>query len=100
MASCTSPPVSFKTLPISRVMSAEKRSLLRIRISPRRKSISARRGAGVRRQRSAAERAASTARPTSSPVETGKRPTTSRVSAGLTFSKYSPDEAATHSPPM
>jgi hypothetical protein len=100
MASCTSPPASFKTLPISRVISRENLSLLRMRISPRRKRISARRGAGRRRQRSAAPFAACTASSTSSAPETGKRPTTSRVSAGFASSNHSPEAEATHSPPM
>ena len=50
MPSCTSPPASASTLPISRVI-ARARSCLRARmISPARNTISARRGAGVRRQ--------------------------------------------------
>src|ERR1017187_7363331 len=45
MASCTSPRVSFRTLPISRVMSRAYSSLRSIRISAARKTISARLGA-------------------------------------------------------
>jgi len=58
------------------------------------------RGAGVRRHRSNAPWAALTAAFMSSLVERGKRPTTSRVSAGLTFSNISPDSLGTHSPLM
>ena len=50
MPSCTSPRVSTRILPISRVI-ARARSSLRARMSsPARKTISARLGAGVSRQ--------------------------------------------------
>ena len=57
-------------------------------------------GAGVTRQISKPRRADATARATSSEFESGNFPMTSFVSAGLTLSKVSPDEAAVHSPAM
>src|SRR5437660_10934172 len=70
-------------------MSAVYFGLSRIRISPTRNRISARRGAGVCRQGSKALAAAAIASSTSSSVERGNRPTTSRVSAGFLFSSHS-----------
>src|SRR5215472_13614388 len=98
MASCTSPRVSARTLPISRVMSRAWSSLRSISISAARKTISARRGAGTRRHLTKARLAASTAALTSSLFDFWKMPTRSRVSAGLRFSKVSPVEESTHSP--
>src|SRR6266851_1022706 len=62
--------------------------------------ISARRGAGTRRHFTKARLAASTAVSTSALPDRWKIPTTSRVSAGLRFSKVWPVEASTHSPSM
>src|SRR5260370_9935617 len=62
--------------------------------------ISARRGAGTRRHLTKARLAASTAASTSALADRWKIPTTSRVSAGLRFSKVWPVEASTHSPSM
>ncbi len=100
MASCTSPRVSLRTLPISRVMSRAYSSLRSISISAARKTISARRGAGTRRHLAKARLAASTAASTSALADFWKMPTRSRVSAGLRFSKVSPVEDSTHSPSM
>ena len=98
MASCTSPRVSDSGLPISRVMSRDKSSLRFTRVSAARYRISARRGAGTRRQCLNAALAASTASFTSSCVEEGKIPTSSPVLAGLRFSNVLPRRAPTHSP--
>src|SRR5258708_38434694 len=61
---------------------------------------SARRGAGTRRHFTNARLAASTAASTSALADFWKIPTTSRVSAGLRFSKVSPVPDCTHSPSM
>jgi len=50
MPSCTSPRVSMRIFPISRVIARASSSLRARMISPARNTISARRGAGVRRQ--------------------------------------------------
>src|SRR5258706_13620553 len=71
-----------------------------MRISAARKTISARRGAGTSRHLVKARLAASTAASTSALADFWKMPTTSRVSAGLRFSKVSPVEDSTHSPSM
>src|SRR5437588_5028943 len=71
-----------------------------MRISAARKTISARRGAGTSRHLAKARFAASTAASTSALADFWKMPTTSRVSAGLRFSKVSPVEDSTHSPSM
>src|SRR5216684_5680433 len=71
-----------------------------MRISAARKTISARRGAGTSRHLAKARLAASTAASTSALADFWKMPTTSRVSAGLRFSKVSPVEDSTHSPSM
>src|SRR5688572_17083897 len=98
MPSCTSPAVSFRTLPISRVIAREISSLRVARISPARRITSPRNGAGVRRQTSNPRFADSTARSRSSAFDRGQDPITSFGSAGLRFSKYSPLAGATHSP--
>src|SRR5215218_7618749 len=99
IASWTSPAASATTLPISRAISSATSSLRSARSWPKRKRISPRLGAGVRRQSSNAAFAASTALSTSSAPERGKTPSTSPV-AGLAVSKVSPEAASTHSPPM
>src|ERR1700682_1520345 len=100
MASCTSPRVSARTLPISRVISRAYSSLRSIRISAARNTISARRGAGTRRHLAKARLAASTAASTSSLLERWKMATTSRVSAGFRSSNVCPPVDSTHSPSM
>src|SRR6185369_16005405 len=62
--------------------------------------ISARLGAGTRRQRSNACLAAETASSTSRLSERWNTPITSRVSAGFRFSYVWPLRDSTHSPPM
>ena len=62
-------------------------------------ALSARFGAGTRRQLSYAALAASTARSVSSTDDFGKTPIVSPV-AGFVLSKVSPLAASTHSPPM
>src|SRR5438309_2049665 len=57
-------------------------------------------GAGVFRQTSKPHFADCTARSTSSSLDSGKRPMMSDLSAGFTFSKYSPVDGATHFPAM
>ena len=69
IASCTSPRVSSRTLPISRVMSRASDSLRSAISWAAWNSSSARFGAGTSRQRSYAIRAASMARATSSAVD-------------------------------
>src|SRR4051794_19865988 len=99
IASWTSPAASGMTLPISRAISSATSSLCSASSWPKRKRISPRFGAGVRRQSSKAAFAASTARSTSSALDFGKTPSTSPV-AGLVVSKVSPEAASTDSPPM
>src|SRR5256885_974952 len=99
IASWTSPAASEITLPISRAITSATSSLCSASSWPKRKRISPRFGAGVRRQSSKAAFAASTARSTSSALERGKTPSVSPV-AGLVVSKVSPEAASTHSPPM
>src|SRR4029453_15199862 len=82
IASWTSPRVSSRTLPISRVMSLEKSSLRFTRISAARERISPPLGAGSAFQRGYASRAQATARSTSSGPESAKLPIRSEVSAG------------------
>src|SRR5690242_1260311 len=62
--------------------------------------ISARTGAGTRRQVSNARFAAATASFMSCAFERGKTPMRSRVSAGLRFSNVWPERDGTHSPSM
>src|SRR5262245_32596053 len=81
-------------------MSAAISSLRDARMSPARRITSPRSGAGVARQISNPRLADATARLTSSAVESGNVPTTSFVSAGLTLSKVSPFDEATHLPAM
>ena len=100
MASCTSPLVSKKGLPISRVI-ARAISLLRsVMMSPTRFRISPRLGAGILRHESKAALAASTAAATSSADESGKWPIRSDWRAGLRLSKVAPEAASTHWPLM
>src|ERR1700731_3593232 len=98
MASCTSPRVSARTLPISRVMSLENSSLCCSSNSAARYKISARLGAGTSRQLLYASLAAFTAAFTSSELEDTKMPTSSSVLAGLRFSYAFPLRDSTHSP--
>src|SRR5882762_202917 len=100
IASCTSPRVSASTFPISRVMSRENSSLRFTSSSAARKRISARLGAGTRRQDLYASLAAATAASTSSREESGKTPISSSTFAGLRFSSVFPLRGATHSPLM
>src|SRR6266851_298579 len=100
MASCTSPRVSARTLPISRVMSLENSSLRWRRSSAARNRISARFGAGTSRHDLYASFAASTAAFTSSSVEDTNIPINSSVFAGLRFSYTFPLRDSTHSPLM
>jgi hypothetical protein len=74
IASCTSPRVSSRTLPISRVMSRASASLRSARRLAARNRISARRGAGTRRHRVYAAFAAATARSASAAVDWGNTP--------------------------
>ena len=97
MPSWTSPRASGSTLPISCVISRE-RSSLRSRISSATlKRISARFGAGTRRQLSKAAFADSTARSASAVVDSAKTPISSPV-AGFTSSTRSALSA--HAPSM
>src|ERR1700688_2588449 len=98
MASWTSPRVSARTLPISRVISFENSSLCCSSNSAARYKISARLGAGTKRQLLYASLAAPTAAFTSSELEETKLPTSSSVLAGLRFSYVLPLRASTHSP--
>src|SRR4051812_48997305 len=88
IASCTSPPASALTFPISRVIRSVSSSFASRTSSAKRKRISPRRGAGTRRQSSYAAFADATARPTSSGVDRGNVPIRSPV-AGLLDSKVS-----------
>src|SRR5882762_3263258 len=98
MASWTSPRLSARTLPISRVMSFENSSLRWSNNSAARNKISARFGAGISRHVLYASFAASTAASTSSPVEDTNIPINSSVFAGLRFSYAFPLRDSTHSP--
>src|SRR6266850_2180279 len=100
MPSCTSPPVSVSTLPISHVMALAISSLRSTSSSPTRNSTWPRIGAGVFDHWAKPRFAEATARLRSSGPDRGNRPMTSFQSAGLRFSKYSPVEGATHSPAM
>jgi hypothetical protein len=68
--------------------------------APKRYRISPRFGAGVAFQPGVAMSAARIAIATSAAVPAWNRPTTSRVSAGLTDSKVSPDTPPTQRPAM
>src|SRR5688500_5519573 len=98
--SWTSPRASAMTLPISRLIAWESRSLFWAMSSARRYMISPRFGAGVRRQSGNAVSAARVAIATSAAVPCWNRPMTSRVSAGLTLSKVRPLVDSHHSPAM
>src|SRR5712692_6797148 len=100
MASWTSPRLSARTLPISRVMSFENSSLRWSNNSAARNKISARFGAGIIRHVWYASFAASTAAFTSSSVEDTNIPINSSVFAGLRFSYAFPLRDSTHSPLM
>ena len=89
--SWTSPRASAMTLPISRVIARASRSLCSAMSAPKRYRISPRLGAGVARQAGNAMSAARTAIATSAAVPAWNRPTTSRVSAGLTLSNVAPE---------
>ena len=100
MPSWTSPRASEITLPISRVMARARRSLCSAISAPKRYRISPRLGAGVAAQPGPASSAARIAIATSAAVPAGNRPTTSRVSAGLTLSNVSPVTPSTQRPAM
>src|SRR6267143_2117180 len=100
MASWTSPRVSGRTLPISRVISLEKSSLRCNSSSAARNMISARFGAGTSRHFLYASLAASTAWSASSSVPETNMPTSSSAFAGLRFSYALPLRDSTHSPLM
>ncbi len=99
-ASCTSPRVSSRILPISRVMSRASASLRSASICAARNSSSARRGAGTSRQCSYARFAASTARSTSALVDFWKWPIRSSEFAGFLSSNNSPEIDGTQAPSM
>ena len=90
MPSWTSPRASASTLPISRVIARASRSLCSAISAPKRYRISPRFGAGVARQSASAISAAGRPSPRPPACPAWKRPTTSRVSAGLRLSKVSP----------
>jgi hypothetical protein len=100
MPSWTSPRASAKTLPISRVIARESRSLCSAISAPKRYMISPRLGAGIRRQAGRASSAARMAAAASAALDAAKVAITSRVSAGLRDSKVLPLSAGRHSPPM
>src|SRR6266581_4258380 len=100
MASWTSPRVSVRTLPISRVMSFANSSLRCTSSSAARNRISARFGAGTSRHVLYASLAASTAAFTSSSIEDTNIPINSSVFAGLRFSYAFPLRDSSHSPLM
>ena len=99
MPSCTSPPASASTLPISWVIVRVSSGLRSRRSSATRNRISARFGAGYRRQLAYASCAAATARSASAAVERGNDPITSPV-AGFVSSNRSPLSESTQSPAM
>ena len=100
MPSWTSPRASARTLPISRVIARERRSLCSAMSAPKAYRISPRFGAGVRCHIGRAVSAALTAIATSALVPCWNRPMTSRVSAGLRLSKVAPLVDSHHSPAM
>src|SRR5687768_9629734 len=75
-------------------------SLCAARRRPARRIMSPRSGAGVANALSTPRRVEATARAPSSEFESGYFPMTSFVSARMTLSKVSPDEAGTHWPAM
>ena len=79
IASCTSPPASAFTFPISRVISSDSSGLCRSRSCAKRKRMLPRSGAGTSRQSSQAACAVATARSTSAAVERGNDSITSPV---------------------
>src|SRR6185436_18743479 len=100
MPSWTSPRASDRTLPISRVIARASRSLCWAMSAPNAYRISPRLGAGVRPHIGNAVSAALIAIATSALVPCWKRPTTSRVSAGLRLSNVAPEVESHHSPAM
>src|SRR5215218_2943823 len=98
--SWTWPRASARTLPISRVIARARRSFCSALSAPKRYRISPRFGAGVAFHAGVAISAARMAIATSAALPAWKRPTTSRVSAGLTDSNVSPDTPPTHRPAM
>ena len=98
--SWTSPRASARTLPISRVIARASRSLCSAIRAPKRYRSSPRLGAGVACHAGSACSAARIAIATSGAEPAWKRPTTSRMSAGLTLSKVAPDTPSTHRPAM
>ncbi len=98
--SWTSPRASANTLPISRVIARARRSLCSAISAPKRYRSSPRFGAGVAFHPGSAVSAARIAIATSAGLPAWNRPTTSRVSAGLTLSKVSPDSPSTQRPAM
>ncbi len=98
--SWTSPRVSARTLPISRVIARASRSLCSAISAPKAYRISPRFGAGVRRQVWNATSAARMARAASVASPAWNCPIRSRVSAGFRLSKVRPAVDSTHSPPM
>jgi hypothetical protein len=99
MPSCTSPRVSIRILPISRVIDRANSSLRARMISPARKTISARLGAGVNRHIPKAAAAASTASFTSPGPDDGNSPKRWPF-AGLRLEKVRPERALPQRPPM
>ncbi len=100
MPSWTSPSVSSRILPISRVIASAISRFRAVMRSPTLRSASPRCGAGTFRHAANPRFADSTAFSTSSGPDDGKRPSTSSHRAGLRFSLYSPVEGSTHSPAM
>src|ERR1043165_8641422 len=100
MPSCTSPPVSASTLPISRVIARETSALRSTSSCPTRCNTCPRIGAGVFDHCANPRFAAAIARGRSAAPERENSPIGSCQSAGLRFSKYSPVDGATQSPAM
>ena len=101
MASCTSPRVSLRTLPISRVMSRANCSLRSAISWAARNSISARTGAGTRRQLFVGARRRLDRRfDITRASDSWNTPMRSSVFAGLRFSNVSPPPEGTQRPSM
>ena len=100
MPSWTSPRASARTLPISRVIARDRRSLCSAMRWANANMISPRFGAGVRRHIGPAVSAALMAMATSAAVPCWKRPITSRRSAGLRLSNVWPLIESVHAPAM
>jgi hypothetical protein len=97
--SCTSPRVSIRILPISRVAARASSSFRWAIKPPSLKSSSPRLGAGVSCQARIAPRAAWTAASTSSGPESGNSPSAAPV-AGFRFVNVRPDLAGIQRPPI